>query len=184
MSDPLEGLRLPIVPIDPRLEFAEALLGRMEDREQQIATPRATPTVRYFVTDLDTSVAFYSHLLHFEVELRPSPTFAMLYRGDLRLLLSVPGAAHTLPDGTLPEPGGSNRMALEVHDLPAAVEALRDQNAHFRTDIVIGVGVRQVLLEDPAGNLVELFEPMAGYHERPRDPARLQPDQNREEKQP
>jgi catechol 2,3-dioxygenase-like lactoylglutathione lyase family enzyme len=171
-SDPLEGLRLAIVPIEPRPDFAYALLRRLQDREQPIAAPSATPTVRYFVTDLETSVAFYSRLLDFEVELRPSPMFAMLYRGDLRLLLSVPGAAHALPDGTLPEPGGWNRMALEVHDLSAAVEALRAQNARFRTEIVTGVGVRQVLLEDPSGNLVELFEPMAGYHERPRDPAR------------
>ena len=171
-SDPLEGLRLAIVPIEPRPEFADALLRRMQGSEQPNSVPGVTPTVRYFVTDLDTSVAFYRQLLDFEVELRPSPSFAMLYRGDLRLLLSVPGAAHTLPDGTLPEPGGWNRMALEVHDLPAAVEALREQNARFLTDIATGVGVRQVLLEDPSGNLVELFEPMAGYHERPRYPAR------------
>jgi catechol 2,3-dioxygenase-like lactoylglutathione lyase family enzyme len=171
-SDPLEGLRLAIVPIDPRPEFAEALLRRMQDSDRPIPAHSATPTVRYFVADLDTSVAFYSQLLDFEVELRPSPMFAMLYRGDLRLLLSVPGAGHTLPDGTVPEPGGWNRMALQVHDLPATVEVLRDQNARFRTDIVTGVGVRQVLLEDPSGNLVELFEPTAGYHERPRDPAR------------
>ena len=171
-SDPLEGLHLAIVPVDPRPEFADALLRRMKQSEQPIAGPSATPTVRYFVTDLDTSIAFYSQLLDFEVELRPSPSFAMLYRGDLRLLLSVPGAPHTLPDGTLPEPGGWNRMALQVPDLPAVVEALREQNARFRTDIVISVGVRQVLIEDPSGNLVELFEPMAGYHERPRDPAR------------
>lgn len=171
-SDPLEGLRLAIVPIDPRPEFADALLRRVQNAEQPMPAPNATPTVRYFVTNLDTSVAFYRELLDFEVELRPSPMFAMLYRGDLRLLLSVAGPAHTLPDGTLSEPGGSNRMALEIRDLPAAVEALREQNASFRTDIVTGIGVRQVLLEDPSGNLVELFEPMAGYHERPRDPTR------------
>jgi len=169
--DPLEVLRLAIVPIDPRPEFAEALLRRMHG-EQQIAAARATPTVRYFVADLDASVEFYSQVLDFEVELRPSPMFAMLYRGDLRLLLSVPGAAHTLPDGSLPEPGGWNRMALEVHDLPAAVEELGGSDARFRTGIVMGVGVRHVLLEDPSGNLVELYEPMAGYHERLPDSAR------------
>ena len=97
--------------------------------------------------------------------------FAMLYRGDLRLFLSVPGGAHALPDGTLPEPGGWNRMALQVDDLAGAVEALREDDARLRTDIVTGVGVRQILLEDPSGNLVELFEPIVGYHERPRDPA-------------
>jgi catechol 2,3-dioxygenase-like lactoylglutathione lyase family enzyme len=166
-SDPLDGLRLAAIPIDPRPEFADALLRRMREREQPIAAPSATPTVRYFVADLDASIAFYSHLLDFEVELRPSPSFAMLYRGDLRLLLSVPGGAHALADGTLPEPGGWNRIALQVHDLLAAVEVLREQDARFRTDIVVSVGVRHVLLEDPSGNLVELFEPMAGYHERP-----------------
>ncbi len=170
--DPLEGLYLPIVPIDPRPEFADALLRRMETSEQHIAFPSATPTVRYFVDDLDTAVAFYCRLLDFEVELRPSPMFAMLYRGDLRLLLSVPGGAHALPDGTLPEPGGWNRIALQVDDLAGVVNSLSEDAVHFRTDIVTGVGVRQVLLEDPSGNLVELFEPIAGYHERPRDPAR------------
>ncbi len=183
-SDPLEGLRLAIVPIDPRPEFAETLLRRMQDREQQIAVQSTTATVRYFVTDLDTSVAFYSQLLDFEVELRPSPSFAMLYRGDLRLLLSVPGAAHALSDGTLPEPGGWTRMALEVHDLPTVIEVLGDQNVRFLTDVVTGVGVRHVLLEDPAGNFIELFEPMAGYHERSRDPASERTDQTSEENQP
>lgn len=170
--DPLEGLRLPIVPIEPRPEFALELLRRMETSEKPMAVLSATPTVRYFVDDLDTAVTFYCQLLDFEVELRPSPMFAMLYRGDLRLLLSVPGGAHALPDGTLPEPGGWNRMALQVEDLVGVVNSLSEAAAQFRTDIVTGVGVRQVLLEDPSGNLVELFEPMTGYHERPRDPAR------------
>ena len=171
-SDPLDGLRLAIVPIQPRPEFADALLRRIEHGDQPPAAPGATPTVRYFVSDLDTAVAFYCARLDFEVELHPSPTFAMLYRGDLRLLLSVPGGAHALPDGTLPEPGGWNRMALQVDDLAGVVEALRAEDVRLRTDIVAGVGVRQVLLEDPAGDLVELFEPTAGYHERTRDPTR------------
>jgi catechol 2,3-dioxygenase-like lactoylglutathione lyase family enzyme len=170
--DPLEGLRLPIVPVDPRPEFAEALLRQMEKSERPLAVPNVTPTVRYFVDDLDRAVAFYCRRLDFEVELRPSPMFAMLYRGDLRLLLSVPGGAHALPDGTLPQPGGWNRMALQVEDLDGVVNSFGQDAAHFRTDVVTGVGVRQVLLEDPSGNLVELFEPIAGYHDRPRDPAR------------
>jgi catechol 2,3-dioxygenase-like lactoylglutathione lyase family enzyme len=169
--DPLEGLRLPIVPVEPRPEFADALLRRMENSDQPVTGPSTTPTVRYFVDDLDAAVTFYCRLLDFEVELRPSPTFAMLYRGDLRLLLSVPGGSHALPDGTLPEPGGWNRMALQVEDVAAAANALSEDNVHLRTDIVTGVGVRQILLEDPSGNLVELFEPTAGYHERPRGPA-------------
>jgi catechol 2,3-dioxygenase-like lactoylglutathione lyase family enzyme len=169
--DPLEGLRLPIVPVDPRPEFADALLRQMETSERPAAVPSATPTVRYFVDDLDRAVAFYCGYLDFEAELRPTPMFAMLYRGDLRLLLSAP-RAHALPDGTLPEPGGWNRMALQVEELDRVVNSLGEGAAHFRTDIVTGVGVRQVLLEDPSGNLVELFEPIAGYHARPRDPAR------------
>ena len=170
--DPLEGLLLPIVPIDPRPEFADALLQRMQENELPVARPGVTPTVRYFVDDLDTAVAFYCRLLDFEVELRPSPMFAMLYRGDLRLLLNVPGGAHVMPDGTLPAPGGWNRIALQVENLAGIVDLLTEDDVHFRTDIVTGVGVRQILLEDPSGNLLELFEPITGYHERARGPAR------------
>ena len=133
-----------------------------------------TVTVRYFVTDLDTAVAFYRDLLGFEEELRPSPAFAMLYRGDLRLLLSVPGGqggGAPMPDGTLPGPGGWNRIALRVSDLRATVAELSSKGARFRTSITTGVTVRQILLHDPAGNLVELFEPTAGYHERTQNPA-------------
>jgi catechol 2,3-dioxygenase-like lactoylglutathione lyase family enzyme len=131
----------------------------------------STVTVRYFVTGLDAAVAFYRDLLGFEVELRPSPAFAMLYRGDLRLLLSVPGQAGgggaPMPDGSVPAPGGWNRIALQVADLPVTVDELRAKGARFRNDIVTGVGVRQILIQDPSGNLTELFEPMAAYHERP-----------------
>lgn len=130
----------------------------------------STVTVRYFVTDLDAAVAFYRDLLGFEEEMRPSPEFAMLYRGDLRLLLSVPGGqgggGTAMPDGTLPEPGGWNRIALQVTDLPATVGELAGKGARFRNDMVTGVGVRQILVEDPSGNLTELFEPLAAYHER------------------
>ena len=130
----------------------------------------STVTVRYFVTGLDAAVAFYRDLLGFEEELRPSPAFAMLYRGDLRLLLSVPGGGRgggaPLPDGTLPVPGGWNRIALRVEDMAASVAHLRGKGARFRNDMVTGVGVRQILIEDPSGNPVELFEPLAAYHER------------------
>jgi catechol 2,3-dioxygenase-like lactoylglutathione lyase family enzyme len=171
--EPLDALRLPIVPVEPRPEFAAALLRRIEEREAPVAGQ--TATVRYFVDDLDAAVAFYCRNLEFEEELRPSPAFAMLYRGGLRLLLSVPGGprgAHALPDGTVPEPGGWNRISLQVTDLAATVEALRGRGARFRNDIVVGVGVLQILLQDPSGNLIELFEPRAGYHERTPDSPR------------
>jgi catechol 2,3-dioxygenase-like lactoylglutathione lyase family enzyme len=167
--DPLEVLRLPVVPVEPRTEFATSLLRRLHREEPPAAAGGAT--VRYFVADLDAAVAFYCDDLGFEQELRPSPAFAMLYHGDLRLLLNVPGRAHALPDGTLPDPGGWNRILVQVPDLEATVAALRGRGARFRHEIVTGVGVRQALLEDPSGNPVELFEPLAAYHERePRRP--------------
>jgi catechol 2,3-dioxygenase-like lactoylglutathione lyase family enzyme len=169
---------MPIVPIEPRPEFAAALLRQIQGMGGMPA--RDTATVRYFVDDLDAAIRFYRELLGFEEELRASPMFAMLYRGDLRLLLSVPGEPHVLPDGTVPQPGGWNRISLRVEDLAARVESLRRRGARFRTDIAAGLTVSTVLLEDPAGNQVELFEPRAGYHERgmaghgprsPEDPA-------------
>lgn len=167
MPDSLDALRLPVVPVEPRPEFVAALWRRITGVRDLAAGQ--TATIRYFVTDLDTTVAFYRDLLGFEEELRPSAVFAMLYRGDLRLLLSVPGRAgggEALPDGSVPAPGGWNRMALRVPDLDMTVAELRRRGARFRTGIITGVAVRQVLLHDPAGNLVELFEPAAGYHER------------------
>jgi catechol 2,3-dioxygenase-like lactoylglutathione lyase family enzyme len=129
-----------------------------------------TVSVRYFVTDLEASVAFYRDLLDFDVELRPSPMFAMLYRGDLRLLLSVPGGpgggGAPLPDGTIPEPGGWNRFAIQVADVDGTVADLRERGAAFRGETISGVGVKQALLEDPDRNLVEIYEPLAAYHER------------------
>jgi catechol 2,3-dioxygenase-like lactoylglutathione lyase family enzyme len=168
-ADPLDALRLPIVPVEPRPEFAAALLRRMRRGGQP--ERRTTPTIRYFVDDLDTAVDFYRRYLGFEEELRPSPVFAMLYRGDLRLLLSVPGThpgGHALPDGTLPTPGGWNRVLIQVADLDVTVESLRRASVRFRDDRPAGVGVRQVLLEDPSGNPIELFEPAGGYHDRAR----------------
>jgi catechol 2,3-dioxygenase-like lactoylglutathione lyase family enzyme len=119
--------------------------------------------VRYFVDDVDAAIAFYRDLLGFEVVMHPAPPFAMLDRGDLRLLLSAPGGGPgggaAMPDGRLPEPGGWNRFQLEVADLDAEVDRLRGAGATFRNEIVEGVGGRQILVDDPAGNCVELFEP-------------------------
>jgi catechol 2,3-dioxygenase-like lactoylglutathione lyase family enzyme len=123
----------------------------------------ANVTVRYIVDDVDAAIAFYTERLGFDVVMRPAPPFALLARGDLRLLLNAPsgpgGAAQPMPDGRIPEPGGWNRFQLEVEDLEAEVERLRAAGATFRNDIVVGRGGKQILLEDPAGNCVELFEP-------------------------
>jgi catechol 2,3-dioxygenase-like lactoylglutathione lyase family enzyme len=122
----------------------------------------ATISVRYIVHDVDAAIAFYTERLGFGVELYPAPGFAVLSRGDLRLLLNEPGAGgagQPMPDGREPEPGGWNRIQLEVDDLAGEVEVLRDARAHFRNEIVGGRGGKQILLEDPSGNPIELFEP-------------------------
>ena len=125
----------------------------------------ATVSVRYVVDDVDAAIAFYTGHLGFTVEQHPAPGFAMLARGDLRLLLNTPtgpgGAAQAMPDGRRPEPGGWNRIQLQVADLAAEVESLRAAGAQFRNEIVSGRGGKQILLDDPAGNPVELFEPHA-----------------------
>jgi len=123
----------------------------------------ATVSVRYIVDDVDAAIGFYCRELGFDEVMHPAPAFAMLARGDLRLVLSAPGGGpgggQAMADGTLPAPGGWNRIQLEVADLDATVDTLRAHDARFRNDIVTGVGGRQILVEDPAGNPVELFEP-------------------------
>jgi catechol 2,3-dioxygenase-like lactoylglutathione lyase family enzyme len=120
-------------------------------------------TVRYFVDDVDAAVEFYTRHLAFTVAVRPAPSFAILARGDLRLLLNATdgpgGATQPMPDGRKPEPGGWNRFLLQVDDLEHAVETLRKAGARFRNDIVAGFGGKQILLDDPASNPIELFEP-------------------------
>ena len=125
----------------------------------------ATVSVRYIVNDVDAAIDFYCQHLGFREEMHPAPTFAMLSRGDLRLLLSAPsglgGGGQAMPDGTKPEPGGWNRISLEVTGLPAMIETLRKSGVRFRNDLVTGIGGNQILLDDPLGNPVELFEPRA-----------------------
>lgn len=123
----------------------------------------ASVSVRYIVDDVDSAIAFYCGRLGFTEVMHPAPAFAMLSKGELRLVLSAPnsgaGGGQAMPDGTRPQPGGWNRLMLEVDDLDATVAVLRASGAAFRNEIVEGVGGRQILVQDPAGNLVELFSP-------------------------
>ena len=127
----------------------------------------STVSVRYIVNDVDAAIAFYVDHLVFTELMHPDPAFAMLSRGDLRLVLVSPvpsghpgGGSRPMPDGTPQQPGGWNRFMIEVADLPGTVDRLKAAGAHFRNEIVTGIGTRQILLEDPSGNVVELFEPV------------------------
>jgi catechol 2,3-dioxygenase-like lactoylglutathione lyase family enzyme len=121
-------------------------------------------TVRYIVDDVDAAIAFYCQHLGFREVMHPAPAFAMLIRDDLRLTLSAPGGGpgggQAMPDGTLPKPGGWNRISLEVSDIEGVVQRLRGAGVQFRNEIVTGVGGKQILVDDPSGNPVELFEPI------------------------
>jgi catechol 2,3-dioxygenase-like lactoylglutathione lyase family enzyme len=122
-----------------------------------------TVSVRYIVNDVNEAVTFYCQHLGFHEDMHPAPTFAMLSHGDLRLVLSAPGGGpgggQTMPDGRTSEPGGWNRFSLQVTDIEGIVETLRKAGAQFRNDVVSGVGGKQILLDDPSGNPIELFEP-------------------------
>jgi catechol 2,3-dioxygenase-like lactoylglutathione lyase family enzyme len=120
-----------------------------------------TVNVRYMVDDVDEAIAFYTKLLGFELLSSASPAFADVRRGNLRLLLAGPtsSAGRPMPDGTKPEPGGWNRIHFIVDDIDTEVARLRDAGARFRNDIVEGPGGKQILLEDPSDNVVELFQP-------------------------
>ncbi|HTY53533.1 MAG TPA: VOC family protein [Methanomicrobiales archaeon] len=119
-------------------------------------------SVRYIVNDVDEAIGFYTEMLGFQLVMHPAPEFAILARGNLQLLLSRPsgrgGGGQGMPDGTVQVPGGWNRFQVEVDDLEATVAELGRKGAGFRNEIVKGVGGKQVLLMDPSGNLVELFE--------------------------
>jgi catechol 2,3-dioxygenase-like lactoylglutathione lyase family enzyme len=123
--------------------------------------PKEMVNVRYMVDDVDTAIDFYTKYLDFELRTSAAPAFADITRGNLRLLLSGPAssAGRPMPDGTKPGPGGWNRIHLLVDDIDAEVARLREAGLSFRNDIVTGPGGSQILLEDPSGNVVELFQP-------------------------
>jgi catechol 2,3-dioxygenase-like lactoylglutathione lyase family enzyme len=117
--------------------------------------------VRYIVSNVENAIAFYTEKLGFKVDMHPAPGFAALSKGDLKLLLNQPGAGgagQAMKDGTAPAPGGWNRFQLETDNLENFVKELKNKGASFRSEIINGQGGKQALLEDPAGNLIELFE--------------------------
>ena len=127
----------------------------------------STVSVRYLVDDVAAAVEFYLSHLGFVVEIHPNDTFAMLSRGDLRLVLVTPaergaasGGGAAMPDATMQQPGGWNRFSIEVPDLQATVAELRVRGARFRNDIVTGLGGKQIIVDDPSGNPIELFQPL------------------------
>ena len=120
-----------------------------------------TVSVRYIVHDVEEAIRFYKDFLGFELVMHPAPPFAIISSGNLRLLLSQPGSGgggHALPDGQLPKPGGWNRIHLPVKNLQSVYTSLKEKGAKFKNEIIEGVGGKQALLEDPSGNLIELFE--------------------------
>jgi catechol 2,3-dioxygenase-like lactoylglutathione lyase family enzyme len=127
----------------------------------------STVSVRYIVDDVDEAQAFYVRHLGFRVDMHPNPVFAMLSRGDLRLVLVAPvgpdhpgGGSRPMPDGTPQTPGGWNRFMLQVPDVDVSAANLRREGVAFRSDVVSGVGTKQVMIEDPSGNPIELYEPL------------------------
>lgn len=121
-----------------------------------------TVSIRYIVDNVDEAIEFYQEKLGFKVEMHPAPGFAVVSFENLKLLLNQPGAGgagQSMTDGQVPKPGGWNRIQLQVEDLEQKVATLREQGAQFRNEMVVGNGGKQILLEDPSGNLIELFEP-------------------------
>ncbi len=124
-----------------------------------------TVNVRYIVTDVEAAIEFYRDALGFTLDMHPAPGFAGLSKGALRLLINAPGAGGagtSMPDGNVPAPGGWNRFQFVVEDLDATVADLRGRGCAFRSEIIQGNGGRQILVNDPSGNPVELFEPKRG----------------------
>jgi catechol 2,3-dioxygenase-like lactoylglutathione lyase family enzyme len=126
-----------------------------------MSSPEDMVSVRYMVDDVQAAIDFYTGHLGFTVRTSAAPAFADVTRGNLRLLLAGPrsSAGRPMPDGRKPEPGGWNRIHFIVPDISAEVARLRAEGVHFRNDILTGPGGKQILIEDPAGNVVELFEP-------------------------
>ena len=123
----------------------------------------AKARVRYIVSDVDAAVRFYCEMLGFQVDMRPAPGFARLSNENLQLMLNRPGAGgagQAMPDGQMPKPGGWNRIQIEVQNLQATVQRLKAAGCLFRNEIVEGTGGKQILLNDPSGNAVELFQSM------------------------
>ena len=120
-------------------------------------------TIRYLVSDVERSIAFYTSHLGFKLEQQMGPAIAMVSKDDLTLWLAGPksSAARPMPDGRKPQPGGWNRLVIEVDDLVSRVADLKQQGLRFRNDVVVGPGGKQILVDDPDGNPVELFEPAA-----------------------
>lgn len=127
----------------------------------------STVSVRYIVNDVEEAREFYTKHLGFTLDMQPNKVFAMLSRGDLRLVLVAPvgsdhpgGGSRTMKDGTVQAPGGWNRFMLQVADVEETAAALRQEGVRFRTDVITGVGTKQFLIEDPSGNPIEVFEPL------------------------
>ena len=134
--------------------------GSPQSKEQKDMT---TVRVRYMVNELDPAVEFYTRYLGFQVKRQNKPNFAMLSRGNLEFVLSTPfgpgGATKPMPDGRKPAPGGWNRIIINVDDLQGEVARLKKAQLHFRNDVVSGPGGSEILLDDPSGNPIELFQP-------------------------
>jgi predicted enzyme related to lactoylglutathione lyase len=122
----------------------------------------STVSIRYIVNDVDEAIPFYVDMLGFQLDMHPAPGFASLSKGDLRLLLNRPGAGgagQAMNDGQVPAPGGWNRFQIQVEDLAATVEKMKQAGCTFRSDIIQGNGGKQILVNDPSGNPIELLQP-------------------------
>lgn len=130
-------------------------------KQKAMSAPTAGGAVRYIVNDVDAAISFYTEVLHFKTDMHPSPGFAIISRDNLRLLLTKAGpggGGQPMPDGAIQTPGGWNRIHIVVDDLGKTITELKGKNAKFRNELVQGIGGSQILLEDPSGNLIELFE--------------------------